>query len=185
MGKPKEALQKVIGQLGKLLPDFTTARVLKYIQDSSPEEIGEYEKVVVIVDDIVNVIGVTTADRVAVVRTLKILSEFGLGSFIVGRRDHPSRFEWTLYSMSKPVVSNVATTGSGKTATLLERAGMAIGGALGLLQHNFAVRPGILGTLLLPFDLTKDEAQRIAEFVKTLPFHERTQEDSQDTEDKQ
>src|SRR5690349_6249108 len=44
------------------------------------------------------------------------------------------------------------------------------GGALRSIRHSFHLRPGVSVSFALPEDLTPGEADRLASFLKSLPF---------------
>jgi transcriptional regulator with XRE-family HTH domain len=44
------------------------------------------------------------------------------------------------------------------------------GGALRSIRHSFHLRPGVSVSFALPEDLTPGEADRLARFIKSLPF---------------
>jgi hypothetical protein len=107
-----------------------------------------------------------------VVVFLKELGQAGCGSFVIGRRGQPSRFEWTVQMIS------VAKAAKGEQLSVellditnekpLEEEDVQIG----MLRHPYRLRPDMTVTLDLPDNLTAKEALRLAEFIKTLPFEE-------------
>ena len=89
-------------------------------------------------------------DRQEIVALLKDLEEAGFGRFLAGRRGHPSRLEWSL--------EDVAESGEISDSEVSS------------LRHQFRLRRDSTVLFDLPEDLTKSEAQRLADFVLTLPF---------------
>jgi hypothetical protein len=93
------------------------------------------------------------------------------GKFVVGRKGHPSRFEWSvsLISVGRAAAGEVtevqALSESEQNAVIEEE---EAGG--GWIAHCFVLRPGVEVRLDLPSDLTNAEADRLAEFVRALPF---------------
>jgi hypothetical protein len=101
--------------------------------------------------------GATEISRLEVVEFLRKLQETGIGRFVVGRRGHPSRFEW----LDRPAAaqglpsSNGAARGSSTESTI---------------EHRFVLRPGLEIAIALPSDFSVGEAERLATFVRSLPF---------------
>lgn len=123
--------------------------------------------------------GSTTVDRIQdnvraggldvsrgdVIAVFKELEKCGCGTFKVGRKGWASRFEW-----------EVQMVGVGKAAAgeieevekvLEEDSGKE---EEGLLKHTFRLRPEVPISLELPKDLTANEGERLAAFIRTLPF---------------
>ena len=103
--------------------------------------------------------------RPDVIRFLRQLQELDCGSFVTGRKGHPSRFNWRVGLTS---ISNAA---AGKDVTLVpitenhkEEADDD------LLCHTFFLRPDLPVTIHLPPDFSSAEASRLADFIKALPF---------------
>lgn len=42
----------------------------------------------------------------------------------------------------------------------------------GMIAYPLPIRPGVKGSLILPEDLSRREAERVAQFVAALAFHE-------------
>ncbi len=101
-----------------------------------------------------------------VIRAFKALEECGCGSFKVGRKGWPSRFEWTA-----PMVS-VGQAASGETERIEEATEEELEEEepAGLLKHTYRLRADLTVILELPRDLRPTEAKRLAEFIGTLPF---------------
>jgi hypothetical protein len=123
------------------------------------------------VDRVLHILGEAGHEvhRNDVVAMFRELEGLGCGQFVVGRRGWPSRFVWA-----------GAITSVGRTATGEEAEVEAIGDdaadaeapdeAGDTLAHSFHLRPDLTVELRLPPDLTPDEARRLAEFVRALPF---------------
>jgi hypothetical protein len=114
----------------------------------------------------------TGQDRREVVRMLRELEGQRAGRLIVGRRKQKTRFVWSdrfdvLATIKKALLlSNVQTASpppseSAPATSLTDSS---------LLRHRFVLRPSIEVELLLPSDLTVREAERLSDFLKTLPF---------------
>jgi hypothetical protein len=121
--------------------------------------------------------------RQRTIQVLKTLEEEQLGKFTTGRRGHKSRFEAPrgLRALSeilesktypqhapsqqpKPTHLDGANSGTHQEPAR-ERVGTKT------LTHQFMVRPDFPLSITLPVDLTGTEASRLADFIKSLPFH--------------
>lgn len=98
----------------------------------------------------------------------KELQSAGCGQYVMGRKGHPSRFEW---SVSLIKVGQAATGEADEDILAgedFEDAG--VDDEVDLIEHRFHLRRDFELTMVLPANLTKAEAHRIARFVKVLPF---------------
>jgi len=128
-----------------------------------------------------------TADRRAVIQFFRGLERAGCGRYVEGRRGHPSRFEWVVKLNSVGLVASgqqakVQPLGEEEFSFSLDNEYPPIEGASpvagervpvssnGDVSHPFRLRPDRTVSLVLPSDLTPQEAQRLADFVKTLPL---------------
>lgn len=120
--------------------------------------------------------------RVQIIEALKNLEELGLGNFVTGRRGKPSRFEANI------PLREIGTLASGDTHRITPDVGEIESGDDGesgltqtpasdvkppyndLTSHSYSLRPNLIVTVSLPPDLTPREAERFAEFLKTLPY---------------
>jgi len=106
---------------------------------------------------------VTRADVVEVFRDLHKL---GVGTFVIGRKGHLSRFQWTVSSVELGKAAageNVNVQVSAKhEGTPRERSDV--------ISHRFVLRPDFSVSFVLPSDLSTSEASRLSDFIKTLPF---------------
>jgi len=130
-----------------------------------------------------------SADRREVIQFFRGLERAGCGRYVEGRRGHPSRFEWTAR------LSSVGLVAAGKQAkvqplgeeefsftfddideqplmqpTMPLSSTDGIAESVGDVRHPFRLRPDKTVSLVLPNDLTPQEAQRLSDFVKTLPL---------------
>jgi hypothetical protein len=114
--------------------------------------------------------GRADASRKDVVDLFKALEQAHCGEFLIGRRGHSSRFAWSVSLI------DVGQAAAGETATVdpLSEAEKAADepddSALDHIEHGFVLRPGVKIAFKLPKDLTKVEAGRMADFIRTLPF---------------
>ncbi len=95
------------------------------------------------------------------------LEKIGCGNFIVGRKGHPSRFQWAVG------LSSVGKTAIGEEVALEpvseEERGRIVREAE-LETYVFPLRLNLKVKVDLPIDLSSAEASRLAEFIKTLPL---------------
>ncbi|MGI8486126.1 MAG: hypothetical protein ACR2OU_17940, partial [Thermomicrobiales bacterium] len=109
--------------------------------------------------------------RGEILEFLKALATAGCGVFVIGRKGHPSRFEWSVNLV------DLGRSGSGESikvqaitpATTPARAVKADDDDA-LVEHRYHLRSDIELRFDLPSNLTAVEANRIADFIKTLPF---------------
>lgn len=105
--------------------------------------------------------------RREIVDVFKALDAANAGRFIVGRRTKPSRFRWGMdwSGLAKDVDAGAGVDSGGRDP--------GIDGdreEVRLVEHRYRLRPSYEVLLMLPTDLSKLEASRLADFVKTLPF---------------
>jgi len=103
-----------------------------------------------------------------VISVFRELENCGCGTFITGRKGHPSRFEWRVQ------MTSVGRVAAGESEQIEEVAPdeMSEEESGSLVMHTYRLRPDVPITLELPIDLTPQEASRIARFIETLPFNE-------------
>ena len=104
--------------------------------------------------------------RAEVIDFFRELEEIGCGDFLVGRKGHPSRFEWSV----ELVDVGLAASGEGDTISLISEGTLEEYGEEELLRHSFLLRPDLEVVFELPDNLTSGEARRLADFIKALPF---------------
>ncbi len=105
----------------------------------------------------------------------KKLEELGCGSLVIGRRGHPTRFEWRLGLVGvgrTAVGEDVPLDVVSPPAEALPVDHWALDDSAddGLNAYTFPLRPTLRLSLRLPLDLTANEASRLADFIKSLPF---------------
>jgi len=98
-----------------------------------------------------------TADRNAIVKNLRAYQGMGLGSFKAGRKGHQSRMKWRM----TPNALNAQTGSNGVAGNTSPTR---------LLDFPVLLRPGLSITVTLPEDLSGDEADRVAEYIRSLPI---------------
>jgi hypothetical protein len=110
-----------------------------------------------------------------VVKVLRYMSIWEFGTFWIGRKGHPTRFEWKydLVSVGKAAaggtqsleeIPRTADQDNGDDEVAAKRI------PEGAIQHTFQLRPNWQVELTLPTDLSAKEAGRLSDFIKTLPF---------------
>ena len=109
----------------------------------------------------------TVLSRGELIRVLRLLEELGCGRFVPGRRGHKSRFEWEASLVS---VGQVAAGEAEEFEDAPEDTG--INDEVDLIGHSFQLRRDLPVEIELPADLTASEADRLASFIKTIPFGE-------------
>jgi len=106
--------------------------------------------------------------RQDIVGLFQALARRGCGKFVIGRKGHPSRFQWKVDLVS---VGKVATGEAEAFEPLIEPDPLlAQKEEDEFIVHPYMLRPDLRIELALPRDLTSVEANRIADFVRTLPF---------------
>jgi hypothetical protein len=132
---------------------------------------------------------------------LRDLESFGYGAFKVGRKGHPSRFEWSIDPADLEAVlegedeqdgdgsddalgASVADDDESATARVLFMQGnqtaLDVADAQSVrslarhsrdaIDHAFVLRPDCRVTLALPDNLTRREAEVLADWVRNLSF---------------
>lgn len=106
-----------------------------------------------------------------IIKTFKTLADLGCGTFITGRRGGESRFQWHVSSkdLGRFAAGENAAVGSSQSADGDVDANKAI---LNQIDHKYQLRPDVKTTFLLPCDLTAVEAERLATFIRSLPFED-------------
>ena len=99
--------------------------------------------------------GIAQLERPEVLDLLKRLEAQHRGAFKAGRKGWPSRLEWRLEDSKGP------ENGVGPAAASPQ-----------VIEHPFRLRPDFSVELRLPLDISQREADRLAAFVRTLPFVE-------------
>lgn len=121
-------------------------------------------------------------ERQGAVSFLKQLGDAGCGQFVTGRRGQPTRIEWAecgAIPIAKAFI-NARTQPQPDPAmpdvnTLADCHWNASPAAspvtsAKLHPHTFLLRPELSVRVELPLNLTKEEANRFADFIRTIPF---------------
>jgi len=103
--------------------------------------------------------------RAEIVDLFKKLEEIGCGRFVPGRWGYPSRFVWEVGSKDISLAAMGESVGVPEDLNDNEYQEE-------FLTHTFNLRMDLPVEFKLPVDLTVNEAERLAAFVKTLPLEE-------------
>lgn len=121
-------------------------------------------------------------ERQEAVSFLKQLSDAGCGQFLTGRRGRPTRIEWAACGAIPIAKAFVNAPTDGSVAEDEPDEDPAGGGrdlssapsvttlSADLHPHRFLLRPGLTVEVELPLNLTNEEANRLAEFIRAIPF---------------
>lgn len=105
--------------------------------------------------------------RGQIIDVFKELEDLQCGKFVSGRRGWQSRFVW---SVSLAALGKIA---GGEIQELqMKSEDLPADEETETLTHSFHLRPDLLVKIELPGNLTANEASRLAEFIKALPFGE-------------
>jgi hypothetical protein len=101
-----------------------------------------------------------------IMKVFKKLEEIGVGKFVVGRKGLESRFDWSLDVKSLALMAigqSVAADQIAPDAPMSDE-------EESMIKHVFSLRPNLQIIVQLPSDLRGREADRLAGWIKTLPF---------------
>ena len=103
--------------------------------------------------------------RPEIVGFFQTLNKLGFGQFVPGRRGQQSRFTWNarMVSVGRFVIGEATDIEDSQQDDKQEAVEES-------LTHNFQLRRNLAVMFSLPVNLTAAEAQRLADFIKTLPF---------------
>lgn len=109
------------------------------------------------------------SDYYDLISILKELDKCNFGDFIVGRKGKESRIEWNYFSKSiGSVAAGLSPTLVGNPKKLPEYDGG--GEDESLLKHTFLLRPELEVVFSLPKNFNFRDAERLTNFLKTIPF---------------
>jgi hypothetical protein len=116
----------------------------------------------------------TERERSEIRELFQHLEGLGLGRFIVGRKGHKSRMAWEFS------IRSIARAAQGAREPIADIDPEMVEEWIddessdeaedGLLGHEFQLRAGLKVSIKLPEDFTSKEAERLAAFVKSIPF---------------
>ena len=150
-----------IDQLRELYSSNPTARA--FLDTAAQRERNQSETKVERVLKVLNSDGYDIS-RGQVIDVFKSLQDIGCGQFVPGRHGWPSRFVWSAEMIS------VGRAAAGESRDVAELATDESESKYDWLTHSFYLRSDAEVSLELPNDLTPDEAERLAMFVRALPF---------------
>lgn len=107
-----------------------------------------------------------------VITFLKEIEKAGCGRFVIGRRGQPSRFEWDVQVISVAKAAKGEEVAVARLEPGMPEPQEDDDVPAGVLRHPYRLRQDLTVNLELPGDLTSQEALRLAEFIKTLPFEQ-------------
>lgn len=105
------------------------------------------------------------------IQLFRALQEIGCGDFVVGRRKMKTRFKW-----DRQGAIPVAKAFFGEPIEIIEESEQgAESNRTGATnpnsyKHKFLLRPDLTIEVMLPLDITKEEANRLADFIRSIPF---------------
>ena len=161
---------RALARLAKKDPAIRSLFAHIAAQSEAPKEIE--------VDETASALGL---GRAHVVQIFRQLDQLKLGRFLVGRRGRVSRFQWWI----DPIDASTNTLGARPVRSPIgwpesddgeEEEGSAEetpeiqGNAEDVLTHSYKLRADFTIKLILPASLSKNEAERLASFIRTLPF---------------
>lgn len=117
------------------------------------------------VDQIIARLSNAEIPRWAVIRLFRGLEKLGHGHFVEGRKGHPSRFLWS----SSSVEVGRAAKGENVSITEVAAEKREKNDAADMMTHRFYLRPNLAVTIDLPADFSEKEAERMGNFLKTVP----------------
>jgi hypothetical protein len=107
-----------------------------------------------------------SASRKDTIDLFRKLVDLGCGEFVVGRRGKESRLQWSVGLVS------VGRAASGESEEIegITEDDSNDDQTIDTLSHRFHLRPDMTADFDLPADLTESEANRLADYIRTLPF---------------
>jgi len=110
--------------------------------------------------------------RSEIIAAFRLLETAGCGKYIEGRHGKKSRFLWSVES--KHIAG--AAQGTETTAALVAEDapnGKSIKNEMSeMIEHSYFLRPDLELSIELPANLSRIEAQRLAQFIDSLSFEE-------------
>jgi hypothetical protein len=116
----------------------------------------------------------TKLENSVIVSLFRALAEAGAGDFKVGRHGRKTRIEWyySLRSIGKIASGHEIDLAPVPAGTTTEEAAEGLPEDVKMADHAFVVRHGLTIKFQLPIDLTKKEADRLANTIRNIPFDE-------------
>lgn len=121
---------------------------------------------------IANIMSDLECSRQEAVRMCKAFEKIDAGRYIIGRKGHQSRIEWSEGIVALSKIARGSRPSPEDRQVEFETADEGNRDGHVLLNHSFHLRPDLTLELCLPHDLSQSEAERVARFVQSLPFAE-------------
>ena len=159
----KNGVEPKQGKLKELFKQNETARTIlsDFAERQRNQQVTTLDQLLKRLDD-------RQISRGATIQVFRALEEIGCGEFIEGRKGHPTRFVWGDDLMT---VGRAARGEAAKIESLNdeEEDHAEPKEAAGDGEHSFRLRPDYSVRVRLPNDFTEKEAQRLGDFLRTLP----------------
>lgn len=107
--------------------------------------------------------------RSDLIAAFRLLEEAECGRYVEGRHGWKSRFIW---SVKSKLVSGVAQGTQTKAALVADDSPGDEDFAEEMIEHTYMLRPDLSISIDLPVDLSRNEAERLAQFMGSLSFDE-------------
>jgi hypothetical protein len=159
----KDHISMDIDRLKSLYQDNATARLI--LDEAARRQRSQSETKV---DRIISLLAAQGHEisRGDIIGAFRSLEDLGAGQFMTGRRGLPSRFVWSVGMVSV----GKAAAGEPQDIEEIPAEELEEAASSDVLVHSFHLRTNLQITLELPADLSGAEADRLANFVKTLPI---------------
>ncbi len=109
--------------------------------------------------------------RSSAIQFLQHLADLGAGRFISGRKGKKTRIEWAPCSateIARAYLNQYSSDAQIKRGPASYQ--KSSNEEAPLLEHRFQLRPNLVIPISLPTDLSTHEAQRLSDYIRTLPF---------------
>ncbi len=107
--------------------------------------------------------------RSDLIAAFRLLENAECGRYVEGRHGWKSRFVW---SVKSKLVAGAAQGTETKAALIAEEDIEEEIFEEEMLEHVYLLRPDLVITIELPADLSRNEAQRLSQFIDSLSFEE-------------
>ncbi|MEK6704614.1 MAG: hypothetical protein AABZ06_02390 [Bdellovibrionota bacterium] len=150
-------------------------KALRELHDASPSAsaifrvfaAGKYAPKQSTVDVLMKNLVHDKTSRGDIVKLFQELHKLELGVFVLGRREKASRIEWyaAVYEVGRAAIGEIDEIKKYPPEDLDEDVDEK------MLSLTIPVRPDLTVTIELPVTLTEDDAERICDFIKRVPFN--------------
>lgn len=111
----------------------------------------------------------TDFKRSEVIAAFRLLEDAECGKYVEGRHGWKSRFVW---SVKSKLVSGAALGTETRTALVADDAPNEQTADDEMIEHTYVLRADLAISIELPADLSRNEAQRLSQFIDSLSFEE-------------